>query len=740
MPTGPGAVGAPTSMQAPAARLVPPWLVNLAAVGWRVLAVAGLAVVLWLLASALWTVTAAIAVAAVISAAFAPTVLRLRRGGRSETAAAAIVWAVAITGITAVLILLGLAFLPYIADILAGFEEGLAEIQADLADVATPTFVAVLTEFLLGFVRAALSDVASQVATSAAEIVTVLVLATFLVFFFLRDGDNAWGWAFQGFSEEKRTRMTTAGRDAMARVGGYLRGTTLLSAIIALTDLVFLLVLGVPLAVPLSVMVFLGGYIPYFGGIVTTILVLGVTLSAVGPGATLAMLALIAVRNVFLGYMIRPAVYGRSVSLHPALVLVLLPAGFQLAGVVGLFVAVPVTAALFAVARAVLELVDPDPHPPLPGLVPAWLDRVAQWSWRILVGIAILALVVGVFTTIPLVVLPVVLAAILAATLVPVVEALGERGLPRPTAAAVVVGGGFLAIVLVLVLTFAVLLDQMTDIAATAEAGAGTADSALGGLAGLLPDAVAEFGRGAAGAVIAVAEGVAQTVVIFVLGALVAFYLLRDGTSFGERLVSHARPEIAPDVQGAATRAVEVLGGYMGGTAVISFVGAASQLVIMVLLGLPLALPVFILSFFLCFIPYIGGFISTGLAFLIALQVGSTSDILIMAGWTLVFNIVTGNIVGPLMYQRTVHIHPAVVLVAIPAGGAIAGVVGMFLVVPAIGVVSATWRIVLAIMGNRAQTVAGMLSVSEAGADAGSPVPMEPGEPSQAPGEAPAPG
>jgi predicted PurR-regulated permease PerM len=223
-------------------------------------------------------------------------------------------------------------------------------------------------------------------------------------------------------------------------------------------------------------------------------------------------------------------------------------------------------------------------------------------------------------------------------------------------------------------------------------------DSALGGLTGLLTGAVTEFGRGAAGTVVAVAEGVAQTAVIFVLGALVAFYLLRDGTRLGARLVANARPEIAPDVQGAAFRAVEVLGGYMGGTAVISFVGAASQLVIMVLLGLPLALPVFILSFFLCFIPYIGGFISTGLAFLIAVQAGSTSDIVIMGVWTLVFNIVTGNIVGPLMYQRTVHIHPAVVLVAIPAAGTIAGVIGMFLVVPAIGVVAATWRTVVALM------------------------------------------
>ena len=132
----------------------------------------------------------------------------------------------------------------------------------------------------------------------------------------------------------------------------------------------------------------------------------------------------------------------------------------------------------------------------------------------------------------------------------------------------------------------------------------------------------------------------------------------------------------------AGARAVEVLGGYIIGTAAVSFVGAASQFIIMVILGLPLALPVFVLSFFLCFIPYIGGFISTGIAFLIAVAAGTPADVVIMAILTIVFNIVQGNIVSPLVYGRTVHLHPAIVLVAIPAGAAVAGILGMFLVVP----------------------------------------------------------
>ena len=182
--------------------------------------------------------------------------------------------------------------------------------------------------------------------------------------------------------------------------------------------------LGVPLAVPLAVLAFLSGYIPYFGGIVTTAIILVVTFAALGLQPVIVLLVLIGVRNAVLGYLVRPAVYGRTVRIHPALVLLVLPAGFELAGVVGLFAAVPITAIVLAVRSAVVEIIDPVPRPRLPVLVPAWLDRMAQWSWRILVSLALVALIVVVATTIPLVVIPLVIAVILAATLEPLVRAL----------------------------------------------------------------------------------------------------------------------------------------------------------------------------------------------------------------------------------------------------------------------------------------------------------------------------
>jgi len=70
----------------------------------------------------------------------------------------------------------------------------------------------------------------------------------------------------------------------------------------------------------------------------------------------------------------------------------------------------------------------------------------------------------------------------------------------------------------------------------------------------------------------------------------------------------------------------------------------------------------------------------------------------VMAIFTVVINIVIGNFVAPLVLGRTVSIHPAVVLLAAPAGAAIGGLIGMFLIVPVIAIVSANWRSVLRLL------------------------------------------
>ncbi len=367
----------------------------------------------------------------------------------------------------------------------------------------------------------------------------------------------------------------------------------------------------------------------------------------------------------------------------------------------GLFAAVPLTAVLLAVASATVAIVEPDPPPPLPGLVPAWLDRVAQWSWRLLVAFALVALGIEVCALVPLVVVPVILAAVMAATLEPVVRWFAARGRSRGRAAAITVGGGFFVVGAVLVLAMLSLVDQAGALADGTTAGMGSANESASGLLGLPTEGVIRGARQTLELIISLGQSAASIGVILLLGTLLTFYLLRDGGALWDRLIKRVPSGAVTEVDDAGTRAADVLGGYMFGTAAISLVGAASQLLIMVVLGIPLALPVFVLSFFLCFIPYIGGFVSTGIAFLLTVAFGSPADVLVMGIWTIVFNLVTGNIVAPVVYGRTVHIHPAIVLVAIPAASAVAGVLGMFIVVPVLGVVAATWRTVLVIMSLR---------------------------------------
>jgi len=256
------------------------------------------------------------------------------------------------------------------------------------------------------------------------------------------------------------------------------------------------------------------------------------------------------------------------------------------------------------------------------------------------------------------------------------------------------------------VMVFAViaLVDQAPELGETVTDGAESASDSLDGNLDLAADAVATGARATVETIVNLGQTFGTIILVAVVSALLTLYFLRDGASVWSWVVSHIQSGVRDDVEAAGSRAFEVLSGYMIGTGLISLVGAGSQAVIMFVLGLPLVMPVFVLAFFLGYIPYIGSFIATLIAFLIAVSVGSTADIVIMFIWTIVFNLVQGNIVAPLVYGKTVHIHPAIVLVAIPAGSAIAGILGMFIVVPALGVVAVSWRTVLEVMSARTAT------------------------------------
>ena len=173
---------------------------------------------------------------------------------------------------------------------------------------------------------------------------------------------------------------------------------------------VFLVVLGVPHVLPLAVLVLLGGFIPYIGPFLAMAAVLLVALGTVGPQATLVLLVLMLIANGIVNNFLRPIVYGRSVHLHPAIIIIAIPAGAAIAGIIGVFAAIPVTAFAVAIGGALVDALEPDTGPRQDRLVAGWIDRLAQWSWRVLAAIGVIAVAIFVIAQAPMVVIPVVLA------------------------------------------------------------------------------------------------------------------------------------------------------------------------------------------------------------------------------------------------------------------------------------------------------------------------------------------
>jgi putative heme transporter len=682
------------------ADLVPGWLQRLAAIGWRLLAAIALGLVLLRIASLVSTVTASILVAAIVAATFAPYVLTLRNRGWSRVKAAAVVFLGAAFVIIATLVVILIALIPYVVPMIDSLSAGLAALQARLAAADLPPEVGTAIDQATKGIQAWLSDSASTLVGDVGALATVALLGTFLTFFFMMDGDKAWVWALSSANTWRRDAITTSGHVALERVGGYLRGTAILAAFDGIAEGLFLVILGVPLAGPLAVMVFFGRFIPYIGGFVTTVLLLLVTLGTAGSTAAVILLILITILNVIQGKFLAPVVYQKTVNIHPAIALIALPAGAALAGMLGLFVAIPVVAFVMAVVGAFVSILGVEPEAGYePGsVVPIWLDRLGQLSWRLLVSIGLLAVVIGVAIQIPIVVIPLVLGIVLAATLSPLATLLVRRGWSPGRAALAATLGATIAVVAIVGLTVVSLAGSASDIVAQGASGAASVDTSAGGNAGALVSLVQTFGVGIVATIASVISSLASVAVVSLLSILLTYYFMRDGHAFWRGFLDRVEPGRRSHVEAAGTRAFNVLGGYMVGTGAISIFGAATQFLIMTILGIPYALPLAVLAVFGGFIPYIGSLITTGLAFLVTVATGTPTDIAIMAIFTIVFNIVQGNVVAPIVYSRVVSLHPAVILVAIPAGNAIAGIIGMFLVVPFLGVVAAVWRTLLRVL------------------------------------------
>ncbi len=179
-------------------------------------------------------------------------------------------------------------------------------------------------------------------------LVTGLVLAVAVLYFVLRDGAAFWAWILRRFRPEARPVIDRAGQRAWAALGGFIRGTALIAAVDATLIGIGLWLLGVPLAFALAVLVFLGAFVPFVGAFVSGLIAVLVAFADEGWEIGLAALALVIAVQFIEGNFLQPIIQSRTVDLHPVVILLSVAAGASLFGILGAYLAVPVTAVVFA--------------------------------------------------------------------------------------------------------------------------------------------------------------------------------------------------------------------------------------------------------------------------------------------------------------------------------------------------------------------------------------------------------
>ena len=331
---------------------VPALLARAAAWAWRLLLIGLLLYVTFRVASALRLVVLPCIAALLLTALLLPLTKRLRRAGLPPLAAT---WCT-ILGVIIVLAGIGLLAANRVS---ADYPRLQREVKHTAHDVQTslagpPFHVSSVqlqryTDQFLHFLSQHQSVIAGTVVTGGRivlEVLTGLVLMVFVAFFLLKDGSKIWHWLIGSLPQRARDRADRAGTAAWAALVNYVRGTTAVAAIHAVVIGLALWVLGVPLLVPLVLLVFIAAYIPLIGILVAGALAILVTLGTRGWIAALVLLGIFVAENQLESHLLQPLVVGRIVRLHPLAIILVLAVGGVVAGVAGAIVAVPAAAAL----------------------------------------------------------------------------------------------------------------------------------------------------------------------------------------------------------------------------------------------------------------------------------------------------------------------------------------------------------------------------------------------------------
>lgn len=344
----------------------------------RFLLIAAAAVVLAWVLGQLWVVVLPVFLGLLLATVLWPPARLLRRFLPAALASLLVI-------LGAILLLFGLG--AVLAPQVAGQSEALADAVVaglnDLRDLVSRPPFNLGADQLNNVIDQAINQLQTNAQTIAGGVLTGVatagsillngVLAIVLCFFFLKDGPKFVPWISAVVGRRAAPHASEVSRRAWDTISGFIRAQAAVGLFDAVAIGIGLAILGVPLALPLSVLIFFGAFIPIIGALVTGALAALVALVTNGPVTALIVIALVIVVQQIEGNVLQPILVGRTLDLHAALVILAVTAGGSLAGIVGAFLAVPVVAVATTVVRYAREQFDgqaarrPIDPPPSPG-------------------------------------------------------------------------------------------------------------------------------------------------------------------------------------------------------------------------------------------------------------------------------------------------------------------------------------------------------------------------------------
>jgi predicted PurR-regulated permease PerM len=300
--------------------------------------------------------------------------------------------------------------------------------------------------------------------------------------------------------------------------------------------------------------------------------------------------------------------------------------------------------------------------------------------------------------------LPIVLGLLIATVLWPATRFLRTHRWPPALAAATVLLAAVAVFVGVIAAIAPSVADQVTQLSDAATGALqdvqewlqgppfNLGEDQIGNAVDTVINSIQDNAQNIAGYALTGASVVGNSLLNLVLALVLVFFFLKDGPRWVPWLSAQTGPRAARHVAALSYKSWATLSEFIRQQALVGFIDAFFIGLGLWILGVPLVIPLAVLTFFGGFVPIIGAFVAGAFAVLIALVSNGFTTALIILAVVFLVQQIEGNVLQPIIQGRGFNLHAAVVILAVTAGSSLAGIIGAFLSVPVAALIAVIYR------------------------------------------------